>query len=119
MGIDQRVVVAIEEVLDDEFLLGAIEGCRILKCHGQIGIECRPRHVILNLQDQRRNQIHRLVQLRIFLQQQHQVQVVFGSVQAHPRKPILPSHAALVERLMLMPDDRDVEGMRHRKKGEG
>ncbi len=113
MGVDQVVAIGVEEMLSNKALFGVVELLLRLEGHAQVRIKSRPRNIILQLQNQRRHQVDRLVQLGIALEQKHQIQVVFGAVEPDPRQAILASNAAFVERLMLVPDDCDVEGMSH------
>jgi hypothetical protein len=67
------------------------------------------RNIILNLRNQRRHQIERLMHLRELVQQLHHPVVVFQSMQARPGQTILPRHQVFVERLVLMPQDNDAQ----------
>jgi len=70
----------------------------------------RPRHIILNLRDERRHQIEVLVDVGKLIQQLHHAVVILERVQAHPRQAIFTGHQILVERLVLVPEKNQTQG---------
>jgi hypothetical protein len=69
--------------------------------------------VVLNLRDERRNQIKGLMDVRELIEQFHHSVVVFEGVQTYPGETVLSGDQIFVERLMLVPKQNDTQN-RHR-----
>ncbi len=69
----------------------------------------RSGHVVLDLRDQRRNEVESLVNVGKLIQQFDHPVVVFEGVQPNPGKTVLTRNQIFVERLMLMPENDDAQ----------
>jgi hypothetical protein len=61
----------------------------------------------LELHEQGRHEVEREPHVRELAEQRRHPVVVLQRVQAHPRQDVLPRHQVLVERLVVVPQQRD------------
>src|SRR4051812_43129130 len=71
--------------------------------------------VILNLRDQRRDEVESLVNVGKFIQQFHHSVVVLERMQPDPGQPVLAGDQVFVKRLMLVPQNYDAENGHERE----
>ncbi len=99
--------IRLKQILQREPPFRLRQVLRGLRHHLQKRILRLARNVFLNLRDQRRHQIERLVHLWELVQQFHHSVVILQRMQPRPGQAILPRHQVLIERLVLVPQNYD------------
>ena len=101
--------VSLEKVLQSEAALFGSKIFRWLGSHLQKRIVRGSGYVILNLADQRRNQVESLVDVGKFVEQLDHAVIIFEGMQANPGQTVFARDQVFVERLMLVPEDDDAQ----------
>ena len=101
--------IRLKQVLQSKAAFVGGEIFRRLGCHGKKWIVRRPSHVILNLRNQRRDEVESLVNIGKLIQQLDHAVVVFEGVQADPRQTVLTRYQIFVVGLMLVPENNDAQ----------
>ena len=99
--------VSLEKILQGE---AALLGSKIFRWLGrylQKGILRGSRNVVLDLGDQRRNEIESLVDVGKFVEQLDHAEIIFEGMQANPGQTIFARDQVFVKRLMLVPENDD------------
>ena len=97
--------IGLEEILQCETALVGSEILRRLGGNFEKWIPGRSGHVVLNLRDQRRDEIESLVNVGKLIQQFDHAVVVLERMQPDPGQPVLAGDQVLVKRLMLVPQN--------------
>ncbi len=112
---DQVIVIGLEKILQGEAALvgGQIGGGTA--GDAEKGIVGGAVGVVLNLGDQRGDEVEGLMDVGKLFQQFHHPVVIFKRVQARPGQAVLSGDQVFVERLVLVPKDNYAEN-RHRER---
>ena len=101
--------IRLKQILQGET---AFVGSQVFRRRGrdfQERIVRRSGHVVLDLRNQRGDEIESLVNVGKLVQQFDHPIVVFQGVQAHPGQTVFPRDQIFVERLMLVPKNDDAQ----------
>jgi len=105
---DQAVGVPGEEVFENIPPVRLIERVDRFARQPERVVLGHARGVFLYLNNQRGDQVNRGADLRKLPQHQQHADVILNRVQPHPRQHVSPPHEVLIERLMLMPEKRQM-----------
>ena len=105
--VDHVLALGVEEVLQDEVDVAAVEVDGRLQAQLQETVAGAPLGKGLELHEQRRHQVEGHPNVRELAQQRHHAVVVLQRVQADPRQDVLAGRQVLVIRLVHVPQDGD------------
>src|SRR2546422_11553707 len=101
--------IGLEKILQSEAALFRSKIFRWLGRYLQKRIVRGSRNVVLDLGDQRRNQVESLMYVGKFVQQLDHAVIIFEGMQANPGQTVFARDQVFVKRLMLMPEDDDAQ----------
>src|SRR5579863_6778766 len=101
--------VRLKQVLQGEEPLVDREVLRGYRCSAQEGIVRGSGYVVLQLRDQRGDEVEGLVDVGKLIQQLDHAVIIFEGVQSNPRQTVLAGNQIFVVRLMLVPENDDAQ----------